>query len=100
MSFIIFSTIIIVGKYLIINVSILSILLIMSFICICIFSPVDNVNRPIKSSERKKQLNKYSIVITSILIVICYFIPNKALTTAVISILSATIMMMIGKLNI
>ncbi|MDF2505986.1 accessory gene regulator B family protein [Clostridium sp.] len=98
-SFIVFFIIIISGKYLVINSALILSLLIISFIAICIFSPVDNINKRIKSKERKMKLKYYSILIILILIIACYFIPNNFLNTAVISIVSATIMMMIGKIN-
>ncbi|AJA48132.1 accessory gene regulator B [Clostridium pasteurianum DSM 525 = ATCC 6013] len=98
-SFIVFFMIIICGKYLIINTIIIISLLIISFILICIFSPVDNINKPIKSKERRLKLKYYSIFITLFLIIACYFIPNRFLNTAAISIVSATAMMMIGKIN-
>ncbi|MDF2505106.1 accessory gene regulator B family protein [Clostridium sp.] len=99
-SFIIFFMIIICGKYLLINSIVIISLLIISFILIFIFSPIDNINKRIKSKERRLKLKYYSIFITLFLIILCYFVPNKFLTTAVISIVSATIMMMIGKINI
>lgn len=99
-SFVVFLIIIVSGKYLIINSAIILSLLIISFIFICIFSPVDNINKKIKSKERKMKLKYSSILITLLLIIACYFVPNKFLNTAVISIVSATIMMMIGKINI
>ncbi|AGK97486.1 accessory gene regulator B family protein [Clostridium pasteurianum] len=98
-SFIVFFMIIIFGKYIMINNIISLLLLIVSFIFICIFSSVDNINKRIKSENRKKKLKNYSILITLILIIACYFIPYKFLNAAVISIVSATIMMMIGKIN-
>lgn len=98
-SFIVFFMIIICGKYLIINSMIILLLLIVSLIFILIFSPVDNVNKRIKSEERRIKLKRYSILIIFILIIACYFIPNKFLNTAALSIVSATIMMMIGKIN-
>ena len=99
-TFIIFCIIITFGKYLVINSAVIISLLIVSFIFIFIFSPVDNINKRIKSEERKKMLKYYSIFITLFLIITCYFVPDKFLSTAVISIVSATIMMMIGKINI
>lgn len=99
-SFVIFSMIIICGKYLVINNLIVISLLIISFILICIFSPVDNINKRIKSNKRRIKLKYFSIIITLLLIIVCYFISNNFLNTAVISIVSATIMMMIGEINI
>ncbi|AGK97360.1 hypothetical protein Clopa_2499 [Clostridium pasteurianum BC1] len=51
-----FFMIIICGKYIMINNAIIIILLVISFIFICIFSPVDNINKRIKSENRKKNL--------------------------------------------
>ncbi|OAA91033.1 accessory gene regulator B family protein [Clostridium coskatii] len=98
-SFIIFLGMIIIGKYISFNSIILIPLLIISFILVCIFAPVDNVNKRIKSKERRRKLKYISIIITFLLIVLCYFIPHRFLNTAVISILGAVIMMMIGKIN-
>ncbi|MEY7998947.1 accessory gene regulator B family protein [Clostridium sp. Mt-5] len=99
-SFIIFYIIVTAGKYMIINNIFIIFLLSISFILICIFSPVDNINKKIKSESRRNQLRHYSILITMLLIIMCYFISNKFLSTAVISIITATLMMLIGKLNI
>lgn len=99
-SLIVFLMIIVCGKYLIINNIILVLSLIISLIFILIFSPVDNINKRIKSEERRKMLKSYSIVITFILIILCYFIPDKYLITASVSIAAATIMMMIGKVDV
>ena len=99
-SFFVFWIIVISGKYSIINSIVVISLLIISFILICIFSPVDNINKRIKSEKRRKNLKYSSILITLFLVIACYFIPNKFLNTAAISIVSATIMMMVGKINI
>lgn len=96
-SFIIFASIILFGKYIILN-SISKILLLgISLILIWIFSPVDNVNKRIKSSQRRIMLNRVSVVITICLCILCYIIPNEFTATAVISIFSASVMMIIGK---
>jgi accessory gene regulator B len=96
-SFIIFASIILFGKYIILN-SISKILLLgISLILIWIFSPVDNVNKRIKSSQRRLMLNRVSVVITICLCILCYIIPNEFTATAVISIFSASVMMIIGK---
>ncbi|MCH3963939.1 MAG: accessory gene regulator B family protein [Clostridium sp.] len=97
-SFIVFLSIITLGRYLSINIVVLILLLTISFVLICIFSPVDNINKKIKSEKRKVLLNHLSILAALSLIVACYFIPDKFLNTAVISILSSTIMMMLGKI--
>ncbi|MBP2031889.1 accessory gene regulator B [Clostridium algifaecis] len=98
-SFIIFGIIIILGKYISIAKNLLIILTVASLVLICIFSPVDNINKRIKSQERRLKLKHLSIIVTLLLSIACYFIPNKFLNTAVISIVSATIMMMIGKIE-
>ncbi|MCI1945232.1 accessory gene regulator B family protein [Clostridium luticellarii] len=97
-SFIVFYIIVTAGKYIILNNISVTFLLGISFTLICIFSPVDNINKKIKSEHRRKQLKYYSILTTISLIIICYFIPNQFLSTAVISISTATLMMLIGKL--
>ncbi|MFL0196922.1 accessory gene regulator ArgB-like protein [Clostridium sp. WILCCON 0269] len=98
-SFIIFLGMIIMGKYISFNNIIFITSLIISFILVCIFAPVDNVNKRIKSNERRMKLKYTSIIITFLLSVSCYFIPHKFLNTAVISIVGAIIMMMLGKIN-
>lgn len=91
---------ILAGKNLSLNHNILIVFLIISFILICFFSPVDNVNKRIKSKERRKKLKYTSIMITLVQSIICFFLPQMFITTAVLSIFCAVIMMMIGKLNI
>lgn len=98
-TFAIFALIIIISKYSALNIIILILLLVISFILICIFSPVDNINKRIKSKERRLKLKHCSIITALFLSILCYFIPHKFLSTAVISIASATILMMIGKVN-
>jgi Membrane protein putatively involved in post-translational modification of the autoinducing quorum-sensing peptide len=98
-SFAVFSLIIIVGKYILFNTIILTSSLVISCILICIYSPVDNINKRIKSKERRTRLKYISIIITLFLSGICYLLPIKFLTTAVISIVSAVLMMMIGKID-
>lgn len=98
-SFIIFLGMIIIGKYISFNSIILITSLIISFIIVCIFAPVDNVNKRIKSKERRRKLKYTSIIITFLLSVACYFIPHRFLNTAAISIFGAVITMMLGKIN-
>lgn len=99
-SLVIFGIIIVVGKYISFNNNILILLLVISFILVCIFSPVDNINKRIKSKERRLKLKYCSIIITLSLSLLCYFLPYKFLNTAVVSIISATILMMVGKIDI
>ncbi|OAA93698.1 accessory gene regulator B family protein [Clostridium coskatii] len=96
-SFIAFLSIIIVGKYVSFNTYILLMLQFISFVLICIFSPVDNINKRIKSKERRMKLKYASIIITSFLIILSYFLPHKFFNTAVISIVSAAVFMIVGK---
>lgn len=98
-SFVIFSLIIVIGKYIAFNIIILIVSLIISFILICIYSPVDNINKRIKSKERRMKLKYFSIIIAFSLGILCYFIPYRFLPTAVLSIISAAILMVIGKIN-
>ena len=98
-SFVVFSLIIIVGKYISFNTIILTSSLVISCILVCIYSPVDNINKRIKSKERRIQLKYISIAITLFLSGLCYLLPTKFLTTAVISIVSAVIMMIVGKID-
>ena len=99
MSLSIFLAIILLGKYLIINTIIVAILQTISIALIVIFAPIDNVNKRIKSIKRRKKLKLYSIIVTFLLISLCYLLPQRFLTTAVTSIASAVIMMMLGKIN-
>ncbi|MBU3146385.1 accessory gene regulator B family protein [Clostridium sp. CF012] len=87
---------IIVGKYITINAIISIIVLTGSVLLVYIFSPVDNINKRIKSGERRKKLKYFSVVVTVLLSGLCYLIPGRFFTTAVLSILVAVIMMMMG----
>ncbi|MBV7273886.1 accessory gene regulator B family protein [Clostridium sp. PL3] len=98
-SFVIFSLIIVIGKYISFNTTILIAALIISFILVCIYSPVDNINKRIKSKETRMKLKRFSIIITFCLSLLCYFIPCRFLPTAALSIISATMLMIIGKTN-
>ncbi len=94
-----YGIIIIVGKYIRINIIISIIVLTSSILLVYIFSPVDNINKRIKSEERRKKLKHSSIVVTFLLSGLCYLIPHRFFTTAVISILVAVIMMMMGMMG-
>jgi accessory gene regulator B len=98
-SFVIFSLIIVIGKYISFDIIILIVSLIISFILVCIYSPVDNINKRIKSKEQRMKLKYFSIIITFSFSILCYFIPYRFLPTAALSIISATILMVIGKIN-
>ncbi|MBU3182758.1 accessory gene regulator B family protein [Clostridium psychrophilum] len=98
-SFITFCVIIIFGKYMTINIITSIPLLISSVLLIYFFSPVDNINKRIKSKERRKKLKYLSVVTTSLLSVMSYIIPNKFFTTAVLAIFIAVMMMMMGYIN-
>lgn len=98
-SFITFLGIIIIGKHVSFNNVILITSLIISFILVFIFAPVDNVNKRIKSNKRRIMLKYISIIITFLLSMACYFIPHKFLNTAIISIFWAVVTMMLGKIN-
>jgi Membrane protein putatively involved in post-translational modification of the autoinducing quorum-sensing peptide len=98
-TFVIFSLIITIGKYLSFNTITLILSLVVSFILVCIYAPVDNINKRIKNKERKLKLKYFSIIITFCLSILCYFVPYEFLSTAVLSIASAIILMMIGKIN-
>ena len=98
-SFITFWVIIIIGKYILIN-SIFSIsVLAVSVLLVYIFSPVDNINKKIKSKERRKKLKSISVVTILLLSGLCYLIPNRFFTTSVVSIIAGVLMMMMGYLN-
>lgn len=98
-SFVIFSVIICISKYMLFKGVTLIIILVISTILVCIFAPVDNENKRIKSKERFIHLKIISIAITFILVLLCYIVPDKYINTAVISIFSAVLMMLVGKLN-
>ncbi|MBU3179457.1 accessory gene regulator B family protein [Clostridium estertheticum] len=98
-SFVTFCVMIIIGKYITINILTSIVVLIISILLVYIFSPVDNINKRIKSKERRNKLKYLSVVITSLLSGLSYIIPNKFFTTAVLAIFIAVMMMMMGCLN-
>jgi len=98
-TFVILCVIIIIGKYITINILTSRLVLIISVLFVYIFSPVDNINKRIKSKERRKKLKYFSVVTTLLLSLLCYIIPNKFFTTAVLAIFAAVIMMMMGYIN-
>lgn len=75
------------------------ILLALSFAIIAILSPVDNINKPIKSIEVRKKMKKLSILTVSVLIVICLFIPENYLNTAVLSIVNTSLLLILGEIQ-
>jgi accessory gene regulator B len=95
-SFFIYCAIIIIGIHITTNTISTIVALIISILLMGIYSPVDNINKRIKSKERRKKLKKVSVVTTFLLSVSCYLVPDSFFTTAVISILTAVVMMMIG----
>jgi len=98
-TFVTFCVMIIIGKYITINILTSILVLIISILLVYIFSPVDNINKRIKSKERRKKLKYFSVVTTFLLSLLCYIIPNKFFTTAVLAIFAAVIMMMVGCIN-
>lgn len=98
-SLLIFCAIVIIGKNVVLGINVIAILLFMSLISVSIFSPVDNINKRIKSNERRLKLKYLSIIITIFLWVLSYVISNKFFATGVISILAASLMMMLGAVN-
>lgn len=98
-SFITFWVIIIIGKYISISIITSILVLTISVLLVYIFSPVDNINKRIKSRERRKKLKYFSVVVTFLLSGLCFLIPDKFFTTAVISIFIAVIMMMMGMMG-
>lgn len=97
-TFITFCVIIFMGKYILINKFILIALLFISFILVCIFAPVDNVNKRIKSEQWRMKVKYISMAITFFLIILCYFLPHAFLNTAVISITFSVMLMVLGKI--
>ncbi|APM40637.1 accessory gene regulator ArgB-like protein [Clostridium kluyveri] len=97
-TFIIFTAIILMGKYILINNIILIVLLIISFIFVWIFAPVDNINKRIKSEQWRRKVKHISMIITFCLSVFCYFLPQPFLNTAVISITFSVALMVLGKI--
>lgn len=98
-SLVIFGIIIIIGKNVMLNITAIIVILIISFILVVIFSPVDNINKRIKSNERRVKLKYLSIIITLFLCGLSYILPGEFLTTGVISIFAAVLMMLLGFLN-
>ncbi|MBZ9633222.1 accessory gene regulator ArgB-like protein [Clostridium sp. FP1] len=98
-SFVTFCVIITIGKYISINTITSILVLIISVLLVCIFSPVDNINKRIKSRERRKKLKNFSVVTIILLSGSCYLIPGRFFTTAILSIFIAVIMMMMGYIN-
>ncbi len=77
----------------------IAILLLISYILIYIFAPVDNVNKRILSKERYMRLKYISIMIIALLSLLCLIIPDRYKVTAILSIAAAIIMMLAGKLD-
>lgn len=98
-SFISFLIIILIGKYIIISFIVRTFLLFISFICVCVFSPIENINKKIISEKTRITFKKYSIIIAFILSIMCYFIPGKFISTATISITYVSIMMIVEVIN-
>jgi|GEM_PF-1198182 len=98
-SFVTICVIILIGKYITMYIVTSILVLIISVLLIYIFSPVDNINKRIKSKERRKKLKYCSVVTTFLLSGLCYVIPDRFFTTAVLSVFIAVLMMMIGKIN-
>lgn len=88
---------ILIGKHYFLSNHVLIILLLISFLLIWIFSPVDNVNKRIKSKQRRSKLKTISILITFILSLFCWALPSEFLTIAVLSIFCSVMMMLLGK---
>jgi len=99
-SLVTFWLVIISGKYISINIITSILVLTISILLVYIFSSVDNINKRIKSIERRKKLRYFSVATTFLLSGLCYIIPNKFFTTAVLAIFAAVIMMMMGEINI
>ena len=93
-----FVLIIFLGKYFHPNNAIPMLLIILSINLICIFSPVDNKNKPIKSKKRKLELNYLSICIVILESLLCYSIPGRYFNVSVFSIAGAVLLMMLGKI--
>lgn len=87
-----------------INVNIIHILNIFSFILLTIFSPSENEYNPLSSSEKKKH-KRNSALVSATICVICFivniFSPNliKYIYSASIGLLSATISMILGRIE-
>jgi accessory gene regulator B len=99
MSFATFLAIILLGEYFVNNPLQILVLLILSIALVIAFAPVDNINKRIKSKERRKNLKYCSIIITLLLSCLCYLLPHKFLATAMLSIIGAVLMMIVGKVN-
>ena len=92
-----FVLLIFLGKHLLHNNVISILLIILDISLICIFSPVDNKNKPIKSKKRKLELHYLSIFIVILESLLCYSVPGEYFNVSVFSITGAVLLMMLGK---
>jgi accessory gene regulator B len=95
-SFVIFLSCVMAGKYLLLDNNIKIALLIASIALNCYFAPVDHPNKPIKSATRRKKLKLISIGIASFWGLISFLFQSDISTTIMISVFLAAIMLPVG----
>lgn len=98
-SFITFLITIILSLNFNINMYIILILLVSSIIITAIVAPVDNVNKKIKTKQRRKNLKYLSVIITFLFSVACFLIPKPFFNVAALSIVMAMVMAVVGKIS-
>lgn len=79
-----------------ITLSIKIILLVASCILIFVLSPVDNINKPIISQNRRNKMKYISIALTIILSLVIFIIPSQYNDIATLSIVNASVLLMLG----
>jgi accessory gene regulator B len=85
------------GNYFEATVIPLSIFLCTAIVVVCVYAPVDNENKPILSTKRRLHMKYCSIITITTTSIVCYLLPDKYFETAVISILTSVILMLLGK---
>lgn len=75
------------------------ILLSVSIVTIFIVSPVENINKKIKTEQRRRKLKYWSVATGLLLAGLCFFIPKEFIDIAVFSIVAAAFMAIVGKMH-
>lgn len=94
-----FIAIVCVGNYFEVNVLLLNLSLSVTIAAVCIYAPIDNVNKPILGEKRRLHMKYCSILAILSTSMLCYLIPDKYFETAVISIVTSVILMLLGKIS-
>jgi accessory gene regulator B len=87
------------GNYFEANILPLSILLCAAIVAVCLYAPVDHQNKPILSPKRRLHMKYYSILAVLSTSIACFFLPDSYFVTAVISIITSVILMLLGKIS-